>query len=508
MKFLVQLLGVAIAAGVGLGIGSVWRVKAERRPDAHELRAAIATRPDDSPNRGSLPESKRAVTRVADDSPLATQLARDLSTSSRVARWLYWLEAIEKASLSDFPRLAGLAKGDTTATRLVALRWVQLDLQHLFNTLAASQDRGTFPTDELAEVLLLEWARRDPDAAVAALQGTNHFGTRETWRFNVAGYLVEKDPERGLRALSEWGIDNFAPLMSGVARWAAADPRHATEVVLAHPAGYTSQLAMETIGKEWAKVDPAGAMEFAAVKRGPLATALASTVLKTWASRNIEQAADWLARADAITRHRLSPAFVEAWAKIDPNNALAWCESNLAGSSLAQTVGSIVNGVAERELMIASAFVTSMKPSPARAEAAASVARNWFPTWRSGKPAPATAIAWMAGLDAASARRALEQVQWKWSNGDPTSMAEYVAMIGSDFVPSSADRNVARSLARQNPQEALAWASRLPANRSLAAGRDAFVEWRHSQSESAMKWLNDLSFSDPRREFFLKYETR
>ena len=506
MKFLFQLLGVIVAAGLGLGIGLVWRVKAERRLDAHEPRAAMAIKSDESPKRDSLPDRKRTVTRGSDDSPLATQLARDLAISSRVTRWLHWLEAIEKASLSDFRRLAVLANGDITATRLVASRWVQLDLQHLFNTLAASLDRRTFPTDELAEVLLLEWARRDPDAAVAALQGTNHFGTRETWRFNVAGYLVEKDPERGLRALSEWGIDNFAPLMSGVARWSAADPRHATEVVLAHPAGYTSQLAMETIGKEWAKVDPAGAMEFASSKPGPLATALASTVLKSWAGRNIEQAADWLVRADTTTRHRLSPAFVEAWAKTDPNNALAWCESNLAGSSLAHTVGGIVNGVAERDLMIASAFVTSMKPSPARAEAAAAVAKNWFPAWRSGQPAPAAAIAWMAGLDTASARRALEQVQWKWSNGDPKSMAEFVATVGSDKVPSSADLNVARSLARQNPPDAFAWASRLPADRGLAAGREAFAEWRRSQPESAMKWLNDLPVADPRRNLFLKHE--
>src|SRR5688572_25946439 len=35
-----------------------------------------------------------------DDSPLATGLARDLSMSEGVTRWLYWLEAIEKAQLT------------------------------------------------------------------------------------------------------------------------------------------------------------------------------------------------------------------------------------------------------------------------------------------------------------------------------------------------------------------------------------------------------------------------
>ena len=114
------------------------------------------------------------------------------------------------------------------------------------------------------------------------------------------------------------------------------------------------------------------------------------------------------------------------------------------------------------------------------------------------------AIAWMAGLDATSARRALEQVQWKWSHGDPKSMADFVSSVGSDIVPPSADLNVARALVRQNPQDAFDWASRLPADRGLAAGQEAFSEWRHAQPESAMNWLSNLPLSDPRRKTFLK----
>lgn len=504
MKFLVQLLGIAVGAGLGLAVGLAWRSKAEQQSNSHELHAETKPMSDNARKRDFLSRRNLTLTRAHDDSPLVTQLARDVSISSRVARWLYWLQATENASLSDFPRLAGLAKSDATATRLVASRWVQLDLRHLRNTLAAAQDKRTLPIDELGEVLLLEWARRDPDAAIAALQGTNNFGTRKLWQFNVGGYLVEKDPERGLRALSEWGIDNFAPRMTGVAKWAAANPRHAAEVALAHPAGYTSELAIETIGKEWSRTDPAGAMEFACARPGSLASSLASTVLKGWAGQNIQQAAVWLAQADVSIRRRLSPAFVEVWANVDPNNALAWCESNLTGTSLAQTLGRIVNGVAQKNLMGAAEFVANMKPSPARAEAAAAVAKNWFPSWRSGKPAPTDAITWLSGLDPASTRRALEQVQWKWSNGDPKGMAELLATLESDKVPRSADLNVARSLARQSPQEAFAWASRLPTDRSLAASREAFVEWRHSQPEGAKQWLNDLPPSDPRRKVFLQ----
>jgi hypothetical protein len=506
MKLLHRLLGLALGAGLGLLIGlGVRVVTTPGRASSPDARAGRSIASADSPPRDVLAVKQRMVTRTRDDSPLTTQLARELSLSSRVTRWLYWLETLEKASLADFPRLASLANGDATATRLVASRWVELDLQNLFDTLCAVSDRRALPVDELAGVLFLEWARRDPDAAVAALQGTNNLGTRETWRFHVAGYLVEKDPERGLRALSAWGIDNFAPRMAGVAQWAAADPRHAAEAVLAHPAGYTSELAIETVGKEWAKTDPSAAMEFASARPGPLATALASTVLISWAGRNSEQAAHWLARADLITRQRLSPAFVESWAKNDTTGALVWCEANLAGSSLAQTVGSAVNGAAAKNVTAAAAFVAGMKPSPARAEAAAAVAKYWFPGWRSGKPVPAPALAWMAGLDAASAKRALDQVQWKWSNGDVKSMAEFVATAGSDKVSASADRSVARALARQNPQKAFAWARRLPEDRARTAGREVFAEWRQAQPEPAMKWLNDLPPADPRREFFLQH---
>ena len=507
MKALVQFLILAVGAALGLAIGFALRSPAAPRPgspESHAAHTAIKPTPANLRTQESPSRRQLTITRAHDDSPLVTQLARDLSLSSRVARWLYWLQATENAALPDFPRLAGLANGDVAATRMVASRWVQLDLSHLCNTLAAAQGQRTLPIDELGETMFLEWARRDPDAAIAALQGTNNFGTRKLWRYNVAGYLVEKDPERGLRALSEWGMDDFAPRMTGVAKWAAANPRHAAEVTLAHPAGYTSELAIEIIAREWSRKDPAGAMEFACAGPGALASSLAGAILKSWAGRNLQQAADWLGQTDVVLRRRLSPAFVEAWAKVDPNSALAWCETNLTGSSLAQTLGGIVNGVAQRNVKAAAEFVSRMKLSTARAEAAAVVAKHWFPGWRSGKPAPTEAITWLAKLDPASTKRVLEQVQWKWSNGDPKTMARVLATLESERVPRSADLNVARALSWQNPQEAFDWANQLPADRAPAASREAYAEWRQSQPELAKKWLSELAPADPRRKVFLQ----
>jgi hypothetical protein len=59
-------------------------------------------------------------------------------------------------------------------------------------------------------------------------------------------------------------------------------------------------------------------------------------------------------------------------------------------------------------------------------------------------------------------------------------------------------------MARQNPLQALDWASQLPPEHGLSAGAAAFAEWRNSQPDAATQWLNGLAPDDPRRQPFFK----
>jgi hypothetical protein len=503
MKILINSLVIVVAAGVGLAVGFGLRAKFGRTSHVVEsLAANSALSAATQPKLFGSPK-QRSPARANDDSPLATKLERDLSMSSGVTRWLYWLEALEKAAPGDFPRLARLAQGNATAMRFVAARWVEVDPRHMFDTLvAASKSGSSFPTEELATVLLEEWPKRDPEAVIAALNTTNTFGSRGTWRMHVAGVLFEKDVERGLRVFSEWHIENFGPREGAAAKWAAANPRHAAEFALANPAGYASRLTMETIGEEWAKNDPARALEFAVANPGELGASLGAAALKEWAGRNLKEAADWLTTADARTRNRLSATFVETWAKQDSASALTWCEQNLSGSALAQAVGGVVRGAAEKDLAGAAALVLSLNPSPARSEAAAGIARKMFPELSSAKTVGPDAVAWLTKLDGPSMKRVLDEVTWGWSTSDPKSMASFLAASSSERVPAYSYSVVARELARRNPSDALEWAGRLPAERAISAGSDAFGEWRNSQPEAAMKWLSSLPPNDPRRQPF------
>ncbi|PYI86172.1 MAG: hypothetical protein DME26_09580 [Verrucomicrobia bacterium] len=509
MKLLSRFLVVLAGAGIGLAIGFALRGKAAGR--LAESPAIMLASPTVSQAELSRPPNRRAPVRLNDDSPLTTKLEHDLSMSSGVTRWLYWLEAIEKAQPADFPRLARLAQGNAPATRFVAARWVELHPRHLFDTIVAASTNGQgLPVAELARVLFDEWPKRDPDAAIAALNETGNGGARN-WRFDVAYGLIEKDIERGFRLLSEWHVDNvgFGPRgIAAVAKWTRANPRHAAEFMLEQPDGYSFRSAMDTIGNEWSRTDPAGALAFATGKPGELGSMLATSVLKEWAGGNLDEAADWLAGTDVRTRNRLSPTFVEAWAKQDAAGALSWCEENLAGSYLAQAVGGVLTGAAEKDVAGAAGLVAAMEPSPARAEAAVAIARKWFPQLSSDQQVNPATVAWLAGLDAESVRRVVNELQWGWSTSDPKSMAAFLVASSSDQIPTHAYTILARELARKNPSEAIEWASRLPEDHGLSAGGEVFSEWRRSQPEAAMKWLNGLSTADARREPFFQSAIR
>jgi hypothetical protein len=502
-KIIANSAVIICAAVIGLAVGFLWRGKPV--PQNPQVVTDRVESIKGTQAKSSRIANRRPRVRFNDDSPLATKLEQDISMSSGVVRWLYWLEALEKAKPSDFPRLVRLAQSNPTTLRFVGAKWAEVAPRHFFDTLVAASTRNDgFPVNDLGYLLFQEWPKRDPDAAVAALSATNNFGMRNAWRVYAAGAIIETDVERGLRVFADWHIGNHGPRMTAIAKWAAADPQHAAEFTLNNPAGYVSEATIEAVGKEWARSNPAQALEFAVTKHGELASKLAASALKEWAGRDLNAAAQWLAGADPLARNRLSPAFVEAWAKLDANSALTWCEDNLAGSSLVQAVTGVLKGAAAKDVAGAAALVAGMNPSTARAEAAAAVARKWFPDSFSGRTVKPDTIAWLTGLDGDSVKRVLDEITWTWSATDPKTMAAFLEGLKREEVPSYSYTVVARELARNNPAGALEWANRLSGEGALSAGGAAFAEWRTSQPEAATKWLDQLPTGDKRRDAFFK----
>jgi hypothetical protein len=505
MKLALNISLILLGAALGLAAGSLWRGKASTVTQSVTATNTVATIAPEAPAKSVRAFNNQTVTIGAhDDSPLATKLARDLSMSSGVTRWLYWLEALEKAGPSDLPRLARMAGQNASLARLVAARWFELDPRHMFDAVLAAEESSHPLPSAIRGVLFEEWPKKDSDAVIAALTETKDSGAARSWRMTIAGRIIEKDAERGLKLFSEWNIENYGPRMTAVAKWAAADPRHAAEFALAHPAGYASRAVMAEIAKAWAKADPKGALEFANGKRGHLTSHLETEVLKEWSSRNLNSAAEWLSTVDISSRNRLSPAFVESWAKQDAPSALAWCEANLTGSTLNKSVGALMRGAAARDVTAAAELVTAMAPSAARAEAAVSVLEKWMPAYSSSKPVATEAVLWLSTLDPASLRKALDQNHWRWAESDPKGFAAFLATLNAEQLSHGSLGSLARNLARTNPAEAMTWANTLPEQHRLLAGTDALYEWQRSQPEAALNWVLSLPANDARRASFLQ----
>jgi hypothetical protein len=494
-----KILILLLAALPGLAIGFKLRSGRHRSEASNPARQASASAPVSATNRP-------ARTAIADDSPLVSKLKQDLSISVGVKRWLVWLEALEQAGPSDFPRLARLAQGNPAAMQFLGARWADVAPRHLFDTLAAAlRNGGGFPVNELARVLFEQWPRKDPEAAIAALNEPGDLGLRGIWRNSVAETVIRVDAERGLRLLAEWHIENYGPAMGAINKWAAANPQHAAEFTVETGLGFAAQETMEAIGKQWAKTDAAAALAFAQTHPGKLGFTLATATVKAWAAQDLERAGEWLAGAEPATRNRLLPSFLETWAARDTASALSWCRENLSGTSLVDGVSGVIGSLATKSPGQAASLVSEMEPSTARAAAAAKVANAWLPGLSSGKHVAPEMVTWLASLDNASRLSALgHTAAWDWATSDPNSMAAFLAQSPSESIPEYVDNILARQFAQKNPTEALNWANQLPGARGLETGATAFAEWRNAQPESAMKWFNELASDDPRRTPFFR----
>ncbi|MDB6136656.1 MAG: hypothetical protein JWM59_4899 [Verrucomicrobiales bacterium] len=492
------LLGLA----AGFGISALLQLEGPVSPDGKSPSSALAGQGGAAGLPASAPGRLASVS-----SALADKLRTDLSLSHGVTRWLLWMTAVEKAGPKDFPQLARMAQELPGALNMLGAHWIDLDPAGLFAVCRDPVEAGAgFPANELAQLLMETWPKKDPDAVLAALRGS--LSVQMGIQFSALNTLFDSRPEQALILMSDLGIESYGPHMRGVEKWAAADPKHAAEVALAHPAGYASQEAMKAIAKVWADSDAAGALAFAASQNSVLGVEMANQVLSRWVEKDLDKASDWLATADGPERARLLPAFIESWGRKDAPNALQWCLANTSGSQQSEVINSLVKGTATQNAEAAAAMVTGLEASPMRAKAAVAFAQailykdnSWWPglnsSNRSVKP---EAIAWLGQLDAESRKQVISHVSWTWGEQDPKGFAEYLRTPAGQDAGPEALSSAARNLVREQPVEALEWASQVPEESRKAVIAETFQAWTRSQPDAAMDWLRKLPVNDPRRE--------
>ena len=408
------------------------------------------------------------------------------------------LAAVEKATREDMPGLVRIAGQDSAMIRMIAARWAELDPMHMFHWLYSDfllpeGSPDALPSRwEVSNVLFGEWAKRDLRSMIKALTDVPNFGGRDNLRMNVSSQVLNIDVEQGLRVMKEWNIRNFIPDIRKVGQWAARDPQHAAETVLECLSDYAEREVMKEVGKAWSKANPQAGLQFAATLADPMArVTLASEVIRGWAERDLAAAADFAsAQTDPTFRASLGQGLVTVWAKTDPASALAWSQENLRGSARTEVIGNLVQAAAEKNLHAAAELVAGMEAGPAQNRACASIFETWF---NKGQGERDAAFEWLAALPDAEARRAaLDRVQWNWVWKEPDAVRDFITGPHGALASPSMIHQVARSQASKDPEAAMQWTNKLPADRAADARNVVLEHWLTVRPQGAMDYARTL----------------
>ncbi len=497
-----------LAAALGLGTG--WLIHRARVATSVEIKGSDPA--GQTVPSAAMKQSASGTSLAAAAEAKNAALAEALATAPRVERWLLLVAAAENAAPDEMPGLLRLCQGDNAALRMVAARWAELAPAHMWQTLqrltVGTQAVPGKPdasglglsTYDLAQLLLESWSPRDQSAVIAALSAAKDFPGIESLRVNMLQPLMKSDPGTALPLLNEWSVRQYYADPGGITEWAEKDPARAAAVVKDCGNGFGPLSALKTVGKAWAKQDPAAALAYAAGLPPVQRAALASGAMKQWAVKDATAAAAYVAALpDAAFRSQLALPLLESWASTAPQQALDWAQDTLRGEARASALGSIVGSMAQQDVTRAAELVSGLDAGGSKNKAVGSLVEQWLQ-----KAGAAPVAEWLLKLPEADAREAgFEKLgfQLLWNSGvDGAAQAAALATgPHAALVPTGFLTQIASDQARRDPEAAMKWADQLPADRLPLIRERVFDEWMQARPEAATEWALARPAGDPHR---------
>jgi hypothetical protein len=492
--------GGALAIGLIAGSHHSDSGKSSDKATARRTEAAVPAAEGSVP--APIPGLKliESVPRTISDSEFEV-----LKAAKGARRWLLLLSFAEKATAADIAALIRSVGPDSTAVRMLAARWAELDPLHMFasiygDSVLPEDSPNAFPErSELGTVLFEEWAKRDLGTAVKALTDAPDSSVREEYRMILARAAMKEDVEQGLRLMKEWRIRGSVPDMKKVTEWAARDPQHAAKVVVELGNDYSTQQMLRAIGVAWAQTNPEAGLRYAANVDPSARAFLGNELVRKWAERDPNAAAAFAASQDDMSyRAVLGPGLVSAWAATDPTKALAWSRDHLRGEARTEAVATVIRAYAETDLTAASQLVADMEPGGMQNRACASIFDAWFNKGPSERNA---AFEWLTSLPNQEAQQmALSQVQWNRAFDDPDSLSTFLSGPYAELAPDYVVTQFAGFRATNDPEGAMKWASSLPAARGSAARLGVLGNWMAQRPEQAQAFVLAMPSGSERQD--------
>lgn len=434
MKPNILIPGVALAIGLGVGFG-VGKGGGGAEGNSADLANEIRTRAGDrSMERNNGVERKKART--------LDEIYRQPGQSNRVQ------------ALLDL--YSNLGPGE-------------------FQAEAEKLDSLPFNERILASVLLFgKWAEVDPTAAMAF-----------TDTMGMAGGFVRPTVLQG---------------------WASTDPVNAAKYYTENPAqfaimnmmgggrGGRGGMGMQgpggIIAGEWAKQDPAGAMEWAKGLKTNSSEAMTSVVSEV-AKSDPKKAAEMAAAMDEGSRGSAYESIAKQWGASNFTEAQAWANS-LPADQRGKAMASAIAGLAQTSPELAATEIGKMTDMEARREAVPTVAKNYARADVRGS------MDWLNSLDDNGAKQdSMREVMPIWAASDSGAAIGFIKGQTDPEVKNSAAETYIWANRKSSVQEQLEVVEMISdeGSKSRTTGIVA-ARWMQEDKEAATQFINGSAAID------------
>lgn len=393
------------------------------------------------------------------------------------------------ALLDNPATLAGLEGRLDLAEALAALAFADLRAAMVLAARLPPGDQSGDVLDHLAGSLL----DRHGMAAVGMIEESANAATAGDLLRHFMAALAARDPAAAFRLGQEKNLfrETRATHLLFLA-WGEKDPGAAADALQSLPHTHRRQEAALALAAGWARRDPRAALEWAGgLKPSMTRERCLAAAVEQYAALDPASALAYAANASPLQSAALLSSVLSAWARVSPSAAAAAAVRLPEGRGRDQALAVLGRSIARQDPDLAATLLDAIRPGPQAHAFAASMAADWAEI-----DAPAT-LEWIASLPESLRERAIEASLARLAGNAPGLAAEFA--LQATPTPALADHiaAIASSIARDNPDAALAWADQFESETTSTQIRQAaLLDWSREDPVAALRAAAALESND------------
>ncbi len=482
-----------------------------RNADAEEIEEALAVllaeKPDEFKHREAFLEA------WAESNPLEA-LAHARTAEQDPIRELYEGAAMKGWTRSDpggaWDYLGELPSNDRRVNLLNGFFEFMADHNRTQGLKIALEKQGPLVQRHHIDQLFHGWARRDREAAMAALETLDQPVFRDRALRHIVRDMAQQDVSLALdyvNGLEDEGTrQRLIPRLAQV--WKNEDPDGLASFLKELPdATMREDLADQllrgspSMGELENRIQLLDALEDPALSEKHL-----PDCIEVWAWEDIDAASDYVTSASPAFRQAMLPDLAKQYARLNPEDGLAWGANLTEMQERTTYLGELIAEWAQKDLPAAVGAIEELDDPGVVAQALPDLASEY------AKDHPGEAADWILEFEGHQATDATRQVMRLWGATDPDEAEGWLETHGHEIDRDAAVVGLSRGLINRFPQRA----ANLVLTMSDVEARDDRLEaivsqWVSKDSRTLGRWLEEqdaslrekLLASDPNLTIYL-----